>query len=257
MKIDAYAHCGISKYLPVDVVLRVMETAEVDRSVLVQHLGEFDNRYLETVVGDHPGRFVAVALVDHRSANWPDALERIAGSGCFGGIRVPQDASSENIAFCESVMARSLVPMFDLPGGVSGASPLIQRLARDYPRVPVVLSHLGYPEVSRGRMMRGYEIVELAMVPSVAVLLSGQSMFCDYPYAPLADLRDSIISAFGPDRVMWGSNFPEATDEDDYVRDLSLTALLPALSHAGSAAKVTGATARRVFFDRGMGDDDR
>lgn len=248
MTIDAYTHCGISKYLPVDAVLRVMEKAEVERAVLVQHLGEFDNGYIETAVAEHPDRFVAVGLVDHRSADWSRALHRIAESGCLRGVRVPQEALTENAAFCEGVMARSLVPLFDLPDGVGCEIARLRELARDHPEVPVVISHLGYPEVSHGEIVRGHEIVELAAEPSMTVLLSGQSQFCAYPYAPLSELRDSVIGAFGPDRVMWGSNFPYLTDDDDYVRDLSLTASLASLAEPEDAASVLGGTAQRVFF---------
>ena len=55
MTIDGYCHCGISKYQPVDVVLRVMNKHAVDRAVLCQHLGEYDNSYLAEVVKDSSG----------------------------------------------------------------------------------------------------------------------------------------------------------------------------------------------------------
>lgn len=248
MTIDAYTHCGVSKYLPVEDVLAVMEKAGVERAVLVQHLGEFDNGYIETAVAEHPDRFVAVGLADHRRTDWPDALDRIAGGRRLRGVRIPQEALTENAAFCEGVMARGLVPLLDLPDGVGRELARVRALARDHPEVPVVVSHLGYPEVSDGRVARGREIAELAAEPSVTVLLSGQSQFCAYPYAPLSELRDAVIGAFGPDRVMWGSNFPYLTDDDDYVRDLALTASLASLAEPEDAASVLGGTAQRVFF---------
>lgn len=250
MRIDGYTHCGISKYLPVDAVLRVMEKAAVERAVLVQHLGEFDNGYLETCVAQHPDRFVALGLVDHLGADWSYALDRIVESGCFSGIRIPQEALTENAPFCEGVMARALVPLLDLPDGVGGALERVRELAQAHPEVPVVISHLGYPEVGDGRVVRGGELVELAAEPSINVLLSGQSQFCEYPYTPLSELRDAVLGAFGPGRVTWGSNFPYLTDEDDYVRDLALTTSLASLSEADAAASVLGGTAQRVFFTR-------
>ena len=36
--VDGYAHCGIRKYQPVEVVLDTMAHAGVDRAVLCQHL---------------------------------------------------------------------------------------------------------------------------------------------------------------------------------------------------------------------------
>jgi hypothetical protein len=74
MIIDAYAHCGISKYLPLPDVLAVMEKADVQRTVLCQHLGEYDNRYLAGVVTQHRDRFAAVCLVDLEQPNAIDVL---------------------------------------------------------------------------------------------------------------------------------------------------------------------------------------
>ena len=64
MIVDGYAHCGISKYQPVEVVLETMAQAGVDRAVLCQHLGEVDSSYLAQVVGNRPEQFAAVFLVN-------------------------------------------------------------------------------------------------------------------------------------------------------------------------------------------------
>jgi L-fuconolactonase len=218
--------------------------------VLVQHLGEFDNRYLQRAVSDRPERFTAIALVDHRRSDWPETLDRLAAARWCSGVRIPQAALAENLTFCEGALARSLVAMFDLPGGMRGGA-AIPRLAQRYPDVPVVISHMGYPKVENEELVSGREVLELSGLRSVSVLISGQSMFCGYPYMPLAALREELIAAFGPDRVMWGSNFPEATDADQYLRDLSLIASLPSLSTACNLEKVMGQTAGRVFFGSG------
>src|SRR5262249_45564233 len=85
--VDAYAHCGISKYLPVADVLAAMEAADVEKAVLCQHLGEYDNSYLAEVVNRYPGRFAAVCLVN---PDQPDATERLRAwhaTGSFRGVR--------------------------------------------------------------------------------------------------------------------------------------------------------------------------
>ena len=61
--IDGYSHCGLSKYLPVEDVLAVMRGVGVDRAVLCQYLGEYDDRYLAEVVSKNPTTFAAVCLV--------------------------------------------------------------------------------------------------------------------------------------------------------------------------------------------------
>jgi hypothetical protein len=59
--VDGYAHCGISRYQPVEIVLDTMAQAGVDRAVLCQHLGEYDNSYLAEVVGSRPQQFAGSA----------------------------------------------------------------------------------------------------------------------------------------------------------------------------------------------------
>ena len=56
--VDGYCHCGTSKYRPIEDIGKVMGRFGVSRAVLVQHLGEFDNRYIERVAGEDPGRWV-------------------------------------------------------------------------------------------------------------------------------------------------------------------------------------------------------
>ena len=69
MTVDGYSHCGVSKYRPVEDVLAVMRGAGVERAVLCQHLGEYDNSYLAGVVSRHPQTFAAVCLVDPTGAD--------------------------------------------------------------------------------------------------------------------------------------------------------------------------------------------
>ena len=44
MIVDDYTHYEILKYQPAEVVLVTMARAGVDRAVLCQHVGEYDNR---------------------------------------------------------------------------------------------------------------------------------------------------------------------------------------------------------------------
>ena len=64
--IDSYSHCGISKYEPIERVRGVMRSGGVARAVLVQHLGEYDNRYLQDVVAADPDHLAGVCMVDHQ-----------------------------------------------------------------------------------------------------------------------------------------------------------------------------------------------
>lgn len=73
-------------------------------------------------------------------------------------------------------------------------------------------------------------------------------MFCPYPYQPLWPLISQALESFGPDRMLWGGNYPVGDEEGGYVREAELirTGSLP---FSGDALhKVTCTTALKAWF---------
>jgi predicted TIM-barrel fold metal-dependent hydrolase len=85
--VDDYAHYGILKYQPAEMVLDTMARAGVDRAVLCQHLGEYDNSYLVQVIGNRPEQFAAVLLVNPSKSG---AAEKLRQWSDTGRLRVVQ-----------------------------------------------------------------------------------------------------------------------------------------------------------------------
>jgi predicted TIM-barrel fold metal-dependent hydrolase len=249
--IDAYAHCGVSKYLPVERVRSVMDGAGVERAVLCQHLGEYDNAYLASVVSAEPERFTAVALVDARTDGWRGELRALAESGAFRGLRVVDDALAEQPALAEEAAALGLVVVVYAPQGIARAVAPVRGLLARQPDATVEITHLGNPRVETGATTGGFELLELAREPGVVVTLSGFSMFCDYPHRELDDLIARTIDAFGTGRLLWGSNFPVGGDDQRaYDRDAGLIRPGRWGLDRSDVELVTGGNARRIWFDR-------
>lgn len=251
--LDAYTHCGISKYLPVGKLRAVMDGAGIGRAVLCQHLGEYDNTYLESVVRAEPDRFVAVALVDSTRADWRSELQSIAESGAFRGVRIVDDVLAENPDLAEEAAALGLVIVVHAPSGIGRAVAPIRRLSAAYPNATIEVTHLGNPRLEDGSLASGLELLELAHEPGVVVTLSGLPMFCDYPYSELDELIVATFDAFGPDRVLWGSNFPVAGgDQPSYGRELDLIRSGRWGLDPAAAELVTEVNARRIWFERSV-----
>lgn len=85
------------------------------------------------------------------------------------------------------------------------------RVLRQTPQLRVALCHAGSPwargEPDLAEWRDGLEA--LAELPNMFCKLSGLGMF-DPKWTPdsLRPIVDQVIQTFGPDRVMWGSNFP-------------------------------------------------
>ncbi|MFJ7335699.1 amidohydrolase family protein [Streptomyces sp. NPDC101116] len=93
------------------------------------------------------------------------------------------------------------------------------RLARRFPELPLVLDHAGKPPVDprarRGTLpdwQRG--VRALAGFPQVRCKVSGLITEADHRAWTVADIRpvwDTLLAAFGPHRLMFGSDWPSAS----------------------------------------------
>ena len=220
--IDAYTHCGISKFEPVELVLATMAAAGVERAVLVQHLGEYDNSYLAEVVGERPEAFAVVALADPEASDWEERLAEVAESGHVRGLRLTTEMLLANGDLALGAAAAGLVPVLYTPDGVAPARQRIVELAAAAPDRPIVITHLGCPKVEGKQMVAGWELLEFSDLTNVMVTLSGLGMLCPYPHRPLSDFVGKVVEEFTAHRIMWGSNYPVLGDASDYARDLDL-----------------------------------
>ena len=125
------------------------------------------------------------------------------------------------------------------------------RLARDLPEVRFVLDHLGKPSI-RDNGFAGWigPIGELAARPNVCAKLSGLVTEADWETWSAADLRPYVsaaVDAFGPDRLMYGSDWPVCLLAASYQQvKNALAEALPPLSEQEHVA-IYGGTARRTY----------
>ena len=253
MMIDGYAHCGISKYLPVRDVVAVMQQAGIDRAVLCQHLGEYDNSYLAEVVRMHPGRFAAVCLVDPAGPHPTADLEAWHATGSFRGVRLRAEWLRPSAALWARAVELGMLLVVYAADGTAAAESSVTAFAAEHPTARIIMTHLGNPVVQQGRLAET-RLLSLAGIPGVYVQLSGLSQFCEFPHEPLSGFIQDVIREYGVDRIYWGSNFPVCGDTAAYCRDLMLVrnggwGLTP-----DQVAAVTTQTAAGLWFDAAAGD---
>jgi L-fuconolactonase len=249
--VDAYAHCGLSKYEPIEKVRATMAAAGVSQAVLVQHLGEFDNSYIGSVVESDRDHFAGVLLVDHRAADAIETLERWMASGHFQGIRLTAEAISQSPALLSTASNLGLVIVLYAPDGIR---PIIQPLEKELQTAPftrLVVTHLGNPKLEHGDFAESaHDVFRLAKFANVYLQLSGMKMFCPFPHELLYPLVADAFTHFGPSRMLWGSNYPVVGTPADYLADLRLLldGKLPIPPDA--IPKIAGENAERLWFNR-------
>jgi predicted TIM-barrel fold metal-dependent hydrolase len=87
------------------------------------------------------------------------------------------------------------------------------RLAERLPALRLVLDHAGKPPIAKGELADWQRLVRvLATHPQVMCKVSGLVTEADHASWTTADIRrpvwDVLLSAFGPDRLMFGSDWP-------------------------------------------------
>ena len=82
--VDTHCHATPYWFEPIEILLDQMTRNDVDKAVLIQIMGVYDNSYIIECVRRFPGRFSAVVLVDTELPDAPDTLEGWVGEGAEG-----------------------------------------------------------------------------------------------------------------------------------------------------------------------------
>jgi L-fuconolactonase len=229
----------------------------VTAAVLVQaEDSERDTELMLEVAADEPwvaGVVGWITLDDPASAE--AQLDRWQSSSAFCGVRhLLHDDPREGLLALPAVRASlRLVAERGLAFDVPDAWPRNLRgaaeLAAALPGLPVVIDHLGKPPFGGHDWDAWREaLAAVAAQPNAVAKISG----LEQPGRPLSvgDVRpawDTALELFGPDRLMWGSDWPMTVRSGGYAPTRRvLDELVAELSVAEREAVLEG-TATRVY----------
>lgn len=243
----------------VETLIAAMDAAGVAQAAVVHSSTTygFDNSYVVESCNRYPDRLIAVGSVDVRA---PDAVETIRGWTDRGlkGLRIFTGGSTKDFDPTE-LEDEAAYPAWELLGelgltmciqtGPVGL-PQVRSLAERFPNVPIILDHLGRPDVTDGPpYAKAQSLFDLADVPSIYLKLTPRIMGDSVSGAATPDtLFPKLVEIFGANRMAWGSNFPtspgtlteiKATaverlaslsqDDQDWIFNKTARALYPAL----------------------------
>lgn len=151
--------------------------------------------------------------------NFRDHLEQIAGHPNLKGIRRilhrQPDELSTTTTFTENIRSLEQYGLsFDLCF-MARQLPLAVRLVEQCPNVQFILDHCGNPDIQHKDYAQWQaDLARVAAFPNVVCKVSGIVVNTDIPNWTVEDLRpavETVISTFGWDRVMFGSDWPVCT----------------------------------------------
>ncbi|MEV8539994.1 amidohydrolase family protein [Streptomyces sp. NPDC051572] len=234
--------------------------AGVDRTVLVQTI---------TVTEETP-EFLALAdahdliagVVGWTDLTRPDITDELArlrelpGGHYLKGIRHQVQGESDPNWLLRPDVRRGLTAVADaglvydllvLPHQF----PAAVEVAASLPQLTFVLDHLGKPPVASGRLEPwATSLHSLAALPNTYCKLSGLVTEADWKTWSTEDLHpyaDTALDAFGPSRLMFGSDWPVCTLAATYGQVADVAGELMDDLSADERAEVFGGTATRAY----------
>jgi L-fuconolactonase len=110
------------------------------------------------------------------------------------------------------------------------------------PELRLVVSHLGLPPAAAqppaasGAREALRDVTDLARFPGVRVKLSGFYALAapgyEYPHRPAWPYVEEVLAAFGPERLLWGSDFSPSLEWVSFPQTFALFEHMPFLSAA-------------------------
>jgi L-fuconolactonase len=235
-------------------MIRTLDSANVAGALIVTPaIYGWDNSYSIEAYQSAPSRFRVIGRIDPLRADVHVAVGEWRSQPGMVGLRVIAATDQEQ----DMLRSGALTPLFraaanaEVPVCITapGAFDAVEDVARRYGRLQLVIDNLGFPPPWIDEDDRFAHIPALLrLVPcenvSVKLCAAPSASRHPYPYPDLWPPLHRLISGFGPNRFMWGSDttmHPQPYRESvGWLRDTN------ELSEADKRA-ILGANLRRIF----------
>ncbi|MBM4021481.1 MAG: amidohydrolase [Planctomycetes bacterium] len=245
-------------HLPADLA-PLLAAAGCGGSVAVQaRQSVTETRWLLDLADSHSLIKGVVGWVDLRSDDVGEQLAEFVGRPAFVGVRhVVQDEPDPRFLLGDAFIRGlgQLAPLglaYDLllyPSQLPAATELATRL----PHQTFVLDHLAKPRVKEGpQSLEPWrrDVVALARHGNVSCKLSGlvtEASWRDWSRGDFAPYLEIALDAFGPDRLMFGSDWPVCLLAADYTDVTGIVTDFVARLSATEQEAILGGTAARRY----------
>ncbi|KAL8520221.1 hypothetical protein ACS0TY_010946 [Phlomoides rotata] len=214
----------------VDFLLQSMGEAGVDGALIVQPINhKFDHSYVTSVLKQHPSKFVGCCLANPaEDGTGINQLEDLLSKDGYRAVRFnpylwpsgePMTNEVGKAMFAKAGELGAPVGFMCMKGLDLHLSE-IEELCTEFPSTVVLLDHLGFckPPQNFEEEQIFSKLLNLSRFPTVYVKLSALFRVSrnPYPYEDLTDALSKIVSSYGANRIMWGSDFPYVVPECGY-----------------------------------------
>jgi L-fuconolactonase len=238
-------------------LIPLLRDADLDGAVVIQARQTLEEtQWLLDLAEQYSFIKGVVGWVDLRSPDLHMQLERFSNHSKFCGVRhVVQDEPDDQFMLRDDFL-RGIATLaeFDLTYDIlifPRHLPVACKVVARFPDQPFALDHIGKPPIKDG-MLEPWStgIGRLAAYPNVVCKISGMVTEADWRGWQPSHLRpylDVVLEAFGPQRLMFGSDWPVCTVAGTYGQVVELVAAYARQLSVGEQAAIWGSTARQFY----------
>jgi L-fuconolactonase len=217
-------------FTPEDAAAAMRGTGFRDRIAVQARQSTDETRYLLELAATRPSIVGVVGWVDLCAPDIREQLTTWAAHPKLVGVRhIVQDEPDDRFLlradFCRGI---ALLEDFGLTYDVLvhvRHLPVAAEFVARFPSQRFVLDHLAKPEIRAGQIDQwSRDLRRLAAAPNVWAKLSGlvtEARWDGWTDADLGPYLDVAFEAFGPDRLMVGSDWPVCTVAGPYVKTMN------------------------------------
>lgn len=241
-------------FLPDDLA-PLLNAAGINRTILVQAAAtEAETLFLLDIAKRTPSVGGVVGWVDLEANDAPQRVEMMAANGVLGLRPMVQD-----IQETEWLLRPALRPGLEamIAAGMRFDAliqprhlPVLLEFSKLYPALKVIIDHGAKPDIARNAI-KGWavHIERLATETPYLCKVSGLLTEAREDWVP-GDIRpyvDVLLAAFGPERLVWGSDWPVLNLASDYATWERLSHDLLSVLSDEQRAMVFGRNAARFY----------
>lgn len=242
-------------FAPADLT-PLLHQNHVRGTVLVQTLpSPADTAYMLDLATHNPFILGVVGWVDLESADAPDRIARLATNPRLKGVRPMLQDIDDTRWIANRVLPPTVRALIDhglcFDALVTPRHlPALLDFAERHPDLPMVIDHAGKPPIAAGIIEPWLsDMSALAALPQMHCKLSGLLTEAG-TNADIGSVRpyvDALLALFGPERLLWGSDWPVLRLAGDYGGWLAMCQQLLANLPEPELAAVFGLNAIRFY----------
>lgn len=236
-----------------EMLLELMNAHGVSRTVLVQVIHyRWDNSFAADTLKKYPDKFRGIARVNPEDPAAPDQFSKLVEESGFCGVRISPTADERGNWIKGPLIASLFQRTNELRKSMNILAPTsriadITPLIDANPELDVVIDHMADCPVDHPEQLK--PLLALKRYPNVFVKVSHTWSLSrqPFPYPDSQALVKRIYDTFGPQRLMWGTDWPLVESYCGYGKALAMVRDEMPFLNAEDKRWMLSQTVERVF----------